>query len=193
MVKDPDAPWQKFFEETGSDMISKFGGIFLEAVRLGGSAQQAAQIVSDNMIRVSNMMERRREASASLRSTLYGVSFGVVFSLYAGMMIVKMMTGMFEDVSDSVAQILPGFFEQSSNFNLSMGMLTALILIHSLASAFMIKVVDSGDYRNGLFHFVILMWMSVMILPVVENLMGGIDLTPPEIASLLLGPVLGIL
>jgi len=192
MVKNPDAPWEKFFEETGSDMISKFGGIFLEAVRLGGSAQQAAQIVSDNMIRVSNMMERRKEASASLRSTLYGVSFGVVFSLYAGMMIVKMMTGMFEDVSESVAQILPGFFEQSSNFNLSMGMLTMLILIHSLSSAFMIKIVDSGDYRNGLFHFVILMWMSVMILPVVENLMGGIDLTPPEIASLLLAPVLGI-
>jgi flagellar protein FlaJ len=192
MVKDPDAPWEKFFEETGSDMISKFGGIFLEAVRLGGSAQKAAEIVSENMMRVGNMMERRKEASASLRNTLYGISFGVIFSLYAGMMIVKMMTGMFEDVGDSVAQILPGFFEQSSNFQLSMGMLTMLILIHSLTSAIMIKVVDSGDYRNALFHFVILIWMSVMILPVVENLMGGIDLAPEEITSLLLGPLLGM-
>lgn len=192
MVKDPDAPWEKFFEETGSDMISKFGGVFLEAVRLGGSAQQAAQIVSDNMLRVSSMMERRKEASASLRSTLYGVSFGVVFSIYAGMMIVQMMTGMFEEVGDSVAQILPGFFQQGSTFQLSMGMLTALILMHSFVSAVMIKIVDSGDYRNALFHFVILMWMSVLILPLVEYMMGGMGMGPPELTTFLLGPILGV-
>jgi len=189
MVKDPDAPWKKFFSETGSDMISKFGGIFLEAIRLGGSAQESAQIVSDNMIRVSNMMERRKEASGSLRSTLYGISLGVVFSIYAGMLIVKMMSGMFEDVGD-ISQILPGFFQQTTSFEVSMGMLTALILTHSVASAIMIKVVDSGDYRNALFHFVILMWLSVVILPIVEKLMGGIDLSPPDLSAMLLAPLI---
>ncbi len=192
MVKDPDKPWERFFSETGSEMVSKFGGIFLESVRLGGSAQDSAQIVSDNMLRVTSMMERRKEAAASLRSTLYGVSLGMVFSIYAGMMIVQMMTGMFEEVGEAASDILPGFFEHGASIEMSIGMLTALILVHSVASALMIKIVDSGDYRNGLFHFVILMWLSVAIIPVVENVMGGFSLVPEELVNFLLGPLMGL-
>jgi flagellar protein FlaJ len=51
--------WERFIDETGSNLISKYLNIFRDSIKLGGSPAEVAKVVSSSMLEQTLLREKR--------------------------------------------------------------------------------------------------------------------------------------
>jgi len=170
--------WMYFAGETGSNLIEKFGSIFIQVVNLGGNPEEASQIISDNFIKLLSLRELRLQMASSVKGVYYGTLLGVAGAAYATLRMVGILDNTFKQSFAAIAQtpsvssltqgILPSIGE--INFPLVEDMLFLVLLIHVIFSAYSIKMVDGGSKYSALFDFVLMTWLLALTAVIVPTM-----------------------
>ncbi|RMF05534.1 archaellar assembly protein FlaJ [Candidatus Woesearchaeota archaeon] len=163
--------WIYFAGETGSNMIKNFINIFAESVYLGGNAQQIANIISKNFTRLLSLRKLRLQLASGLRGSLYGALLGFTTTVYMSAAITKLLSGMFSsafeasqvqgEMASIVSSILPPIPSVDMfTVNIYIGV---MVLVHSIMSALMVKLVDGGNKYAALFDMNLMLWLGALL------------------------------
>ena len=163
--------WLYFAGESGSNLINYFVHIFAKSVYMGGDAIKIGEIISKNFSRLMSLRKLRLQLAAGLRGALYGALLGFVTTVYMSTSITHMLSSMFENALESAMQqenmanlvgsILPAIPAIDMNLvNLYIGI---MVIIHSIVSAAIIKLVDGGSKYAALFDFTIMVWIGAVL------------------------------
>ncbi len=163
--------WMYFAGETGSNMIEKFGSIFIQVINLGGDPEEASQIISDNFIQLLSLRELRLQLASSVKGVYYGTLLGVTGSAYATLRMVGILDNTFKQSFAAIAQtpsvssltqgLLPSIGE--INVPLVQDLLFIVLLLHAAFSAYSIKMVDGGSKYTALLDFVLMVWFVAIL------------------------------
>lgn len=153
--------WNYFAAGTGSNLIERFGTIFAEGTHIGGKPEVIGKIISDNFMHIVSLRRLRYDSSSSLVGIMYGLTAGVAFIMFLSLSIVDVLNNIFVDAAipegmDVGLSIGAGGMDVALLTTLLMGMM----VLHSLLSSLLIRVVDGGHFFNIYTHFVGLMWVS---------------------------------
>ncbi|MCD4820797.1 MAG: archaellar assembly protein FlaJ [Methanococcoides sp.] len=158
---DKKKSWNFFAANTGSNLIQRFSGMFVEATNLGGQPEVIGDMIANNFHRIVSLRKRRYQSASSLVGVLYGLTGGIGFTLYISIGVVDLMQDMFSTVS------IPEGMSMGMVINPNIGsieVLSAMILLimvaHSLMSALLLRFVDGGHILRASKDFVIMVWVS---------------------------------
>ncbi len=170
--------WNKFVEETGSELTNRSVGMFYDAVEVGGSAGMAGQYAANFANRVSLLRARRRTVTGPFKWLCITMHTAVVVILIFiteiivafGSMVGKAQTDM---PSTSGVPSLSSI----SSFNLSglelmHQMVMPLVLIFTLANAIVPSVAEGSSKYTILSNLGItaaISGISILILPVMAD------------------------
>ncbi|MBD3388454.1 MAG: archaellar assembly protein FlaJ [Candidatus Altiarchaeales archaeon] len=168
--------WMYFAGETGSNMIEKFGSIFIQVINLGGDPEEASQIISDNFIKLLSLRELRLQLASSVKGVYYGTILGVTGAAYATLRMVGILDNTFKQSFASIAQtpsmgsLMMGLLPSIGEINIPLveDMLFVVLVIHAAFSAYSIKMVDGGTKYAAFLDFVIMSWLvalTAVIMP----------------------------
>ncbi|ALV62784.1 Flagella-related protein FlaJ [Thermococcus sp. 2319x1] len=170
---DDTKSWKYFVSDTGSWLIDIFSDIFRKSLHLGADPDYVGRVISNNFERLLRLRRKRKQSVASFKGVIYGVTGAFAFSVAAAFQVAVYMTHLFSNIQ------LPGEFIQDILFipsarglQLTNYILISILLLHSLLSAFSIKIADGGHLGIALYYFVILTWMSAIGLYLGEFVMG---------------------
>ena len=163
--------WYYFTKESGSLLIAEFMDIFVTVVYRGGSAQVAGEIVSDNMSRINDLRDQKKELSSSLKTSVYGSFFGLAITLYISLLISMLLLNIFTSLTSGLEgmalDLLSGIFPMDDNasldFETSFLYVGIMLTIHAFMSGFMSKLIDGGDKFSMFTDVVIMLWMGAII------------------------------
>jgi archaeal flagellar protein FlaJ len=163
--------WMYFAGETGSNMIEKFGSIFIQVINLGGDPEDASKIISDNFIKLLSLRELRLQLASSVRGVYYGTLLGVAGANYSTLRMVGILDNTFKKSFSSIAQtpsvssltqgLLPSIGE--INMPLVENMLFVIMMLHVVFSAYSVKLVDGGSKYTAFYDFVIMTWCVAIV------------------------------
>ncbi len=155
--------WNLFSAETGSNLIQRFSEMFVQATHLGAKAEVVGELISSNFHRITTMRKKRYQAASGIIGVYYGLAAGIGFTLYISLGVVDLMQSMFANV-----QMPPGMtmgtilYTDAVDMPVLYMLVTSIIVIHSLLSSLIIRVIDGGNLLNGATHFVGMVWISVI-------------------------------
>jgi flagellar protein FlaJ len=158
--------WRHFGAETGSDLISKFGDMYVEGFRLGANPKEVTNIISDNFGRMVMLRRRRYQHGQILTGLLYGIAFAVSLVLFMTMRIVSRVLGMVEDIGFSESS--PAYDDltilQPEGFSVFILMLLffTIVVVHIIISAVITRIVGAGHKGGAVMHVVGMLWMSAI-------------------------------
>jgi archaeal flagellar protein FlaJ len=172
--------WMYFAGETGSNLIEKFGSIFIQVVTLGGDAEKTSKIISDNFIKLLSLRELRLQLAQSVRGIYYGTLVGIGGATYSSLLMVGILDQTFKksfsaiSSTPSVSSLTQGIFPSIGEINLPFveNMLFVILVFHSAMSAYSVKMVDGGSKYTSLLDFVIMIWILAFIA-VISPVMFG--------------------
>lgn len=153
--------WNYFAAGTGSNLIERFGNIFAEGTHIGGKPEVIGEIISDNFMHIVSLRKLRYNSSSSLVGIMYGLTAGIAFTLYIALSVVGLMNSIFT-TADIPEGMNMGLYLGSGGMDIALvsSLLMALLVLHSLISALLIRIVDGGHFFNIYTHFVGLLWAS---------------------------------
>ncbi len=171
--------WNYFAEESGSDLINNFTRIYIESIYLGGNAQKIGEIVSNNTSRLNSLRKLRVQASKSLRGTLYGALIGIVGTIYISAQISETLVEVFSSVPEiegSVVNVAGSILPTISTIDFSVVYMyiALLVLIHSVSSAVIMKLIDGGSIYGCLIDIVNMLVIGsllALLLPPLADMM----------------------
>lgn len=168
--------WDHFSRETESNLIQRCNFMFIEAVDVGGNAEDIGRIISDNFIKIISLRKLRYDAGSGITGTLYGLIGGVSATFYISLAVVDTMQQTLSSV-DLPAGAVAGLLETEVNIALMNAFLIFIMFSHSLISSMMIRFIDGGHMYTVPLHFVGMYWVgaatSVMTVDGVGNLVSG--------------------
>jgi flagellar protein FlaJ len=170
--------WMYFAGETGSNLIEKFGSIFIQIINLGGNAEDASQIISDNFIKILSLRELRLQMASSVKGVYYGTLLGVAGAAYATLRMVGILDNTFKQSFAAIAQtpsvssLTQGLLPSVGELNMPLveDMLFVVLLLHAAFSAYSIKMVDGGSKYSALLDFVLMVWLLAILAVLVPFL-----------------------
>lgn len=158
---DKTKSWNFFSADTGSNLIQRFSGMFVESTNLGGKPEIIGDMIASNFLRIVNLRKKRYQSASSLVGVLYGLTGGIGFTLYISIGVIDLMQDMFTSIS------MPEGMGMGMIINTEVGsvdLLGAMILLimvaHSFMSALLIRFVDGGHILRSTTDFVIMVWIS---------------------------------
>ncbi len=153
--------WEFFAANTGSNLIQRFSNMFVEATNLGGKPETIGDMIASNFHRIVTLRKKRYQSASSLVGVLYGLTGGIGFTLYISLGVVDLMQEMFAtfDMPEgmSMGMVLNA---DIGSIELLSAMVLFIMIIHSLISALLIRVVDGGHLLCSSTDFVIMCWVS---------------------------------
>ncbi len=165
--------WEHFAAGTGSNLIERFATMFVEGTNVGGKPALIGEIISKNFMSILSMRKLRYSSASGLIGVLYGMTAGIAATMFLAVSIIAMLAKLFTkvtipdiDIGISVASI------GATNIPLMTTMLMIMMVLHSLLSAMLIRVVDGGHHFNTYTHFVGLVWISAITAEITVNGMG---------------------
>ena len=171
----PEAAWRFFTADAHSYLIQKFSEMYLIGRQMGGDPKHLGELISGNMNEVLQLRERRDQSTMTLIGVIYGITAAATFAFFIGLGIVEQLSAM------SLGMSAPGNFDFSSLINTEVYdidliefLLTMTVLINSLLSSIIIRVVDGGHKVNAFMHFVVLTWLGAVIGSMTLELVGGL-------------------
>lgn len=168
--------WYHFAAETGSSLIQRFSDMFIESIDVGGKADSAGNIISNNFIHIMGLRTQRYQTGSSLVGVMYGLTAGVAVTLYLSLGIVGTMQDLFSSTS-LPQEVVGGMLQETLDPTILNVLLLVILVGHSFASAIMIKLVEGGSLKGATLHFVIMMWIgamsSVLTLKGTASMIGG--------------------
>jgi flagellar protein FlaJ len=168
--------WYHFAAETGSSLIQRFSDMFVESIDVGGRADSAGNIISNNFIQIMGLRTQRYQTGSSLVGVMYGLTAGVVITRYLSLGIVGTMQELFSS-SELPPEVVGGMIQEGFDPAILNALLLVILIGHSFASAIMIRLVEGGNLKGATQHFVIMMWIgamsSVLTLKGTASMIGG--------------------
>jgi flagellar protein FlaJ len=175
MRVDHELSWRIFMRECGTFMIRRLSEMYLETRIKGGIAEKIGDLIARNGERIIALRMRRSQTTTTLIGVLYGITASLSFALFIGVKIIDIMG------KSLVSAELSGNLEAINVINLQLYniplvnfMISLILIIHSMLSAIMIKVVDGGHQVNGYFHFVVMVWISAVSALLTDIGLGGV-------------------
>lgn len=166
--------WEIFIREGESFLIQKFSTMYYDARLKGGVPDKLGKIIAKNMEKIYSLRTSRNQTSTTLIGVLYGITASLSFSLYVGIMVVNMMAESMSAISlDTDLSVSNVITLAQYNISEVSFLMVLILLIHSMLSSIMIKIVDGGHQVNAYFHFVSMMWISTLCSYAVEVGMGS--------------------
>jgi flagellar protein FlaJ len=166
--------WRMFMKECESFIIHRFSEMYVDARIKGGVSEKLGKIIAKNVEKMRSLRTFRSQTTTTLIGVLYGITASLSFALYVGLMVVNMMANSLNVIT------LSGDVPAANFINLQLYsieevdfMIAMLLLIHSMLSSVMIKIVDGGHQVNAYFHFVMMMWISGLCGLAVSEGMGN--------------------
>lgn len=168
--------WKHFSAESGSNLVENFSDMFVEGIRSGGKPDAVGAIISENVVRIMNLRKSRYSTAGTFRGLLFGFTAGMAMTMFIGVGMMESLSSMFGSIN------LPeGASPIGINFDMDPGVvdrfLSWLLLFHALMAAWMLKLIDGGNYPAGLGNFVIMLWMGVGIAyassQMMQKIFGG--------------------
>ena len=153
--------WDYFASNTGSNLIQRFAGMFVQATNLGGQPEVIGDIIATNFHKIVTLRKKRSQSAGSLVGVLYGLTGGIGFTMYISLGVVGLMQNMFSAVEMpagmSMGMVL---YTNIGNLDTLSNMVLAIMIGHSLMSAILIRIVDGGHMLSATIDFVIMVWIS---------------------------------
>ena len=172
----PDASWNRFVCETGSELVNRSVRTFWDGITLGGEPQNVGIEASSFAMKISLLRAQRSQITSgftwltvAMHTVLTTLSV-FVYSIFVtfSQLVAKLMP---EEVAGSDAlPSLPnmGLFSQSSTqMSLLHFMVLLIVVVLTLANAFAIYSVSGGHWQKLLFYLALTSAISGLVLIVV--------------------------
>ncbi|MFH0863194.1 MAG: hypothetical protein V1875_09240 [Candidatus Altiarchaeota archaeon] len=163
--------WMYFAGETGSNMIEKFGSIFIQVINLGGNSEKTSIIISDNFIKLLSLRELRLQLAGSVRGVYYGTLIGVAGSAYSSLRMVGILDNTFKKSFSAIAQtpsvssLTQGILPSIGDINIPMveNFMFVILMVHVAFCAYSVKMVDGGSKYSAFLDFVLMTWCVALV------------------------------
>jgi len=172
--------WQKFIDETGSELAHRSVGMFYDAIDLGGEPEQAGYHASLFANRISMLRARRKTISSPFLWLCIAMHTAVVGLL---IFITEVIT-IFGDLVANASQAMPSVsgapsVSTFSSFNIEgleflHALVLPLVIVFTLANALAPSIADGGSRYKILYNFGItagISGMALVCLPPAAKLM----------------------
>ena len=179
MGSDKYLSWLYFSGETGSNLIYHFTQIFVESIYLGANAEKVASAISKNFTRILNLRKIKFQLGSQLRGTFYGALVGFTATTYIAANITEKLAfmftapmqnisgmGEFQGVIDSIVPAIPEIDMFVVNT-----LIGVMVIIHALASAITIKIIEGGSKFAILFDFIVMIWIGAFLSTTIPIIM----------------------
>ncbi|PIN67491.1 hypothetical protein COV94_07230 [Candidatus Woesearchaeota archaeon CG11_big_fil_rev_8_21_14_0_20_57_5] len=174
--------WLFFAGESGSHLIQHFSKIFSESIYLGGDGEKVGEIVSRNFQRLVSLRMQRLQLASGLKGALYGSLVGFSASIYVTAKISEIIGGVFSspmqgasNMQDVLGGISPNL--AATNMDRVLLLIGILIIVHSVISSVIVKLVDGGMLSASFVDLVFMLWigavLSVVIPAATQNIIPG--------------------
>ncbi len=157
--------WKMFMRECETFIIQRFSEMYMDARIKGGIPEKVGNLIAKNVERIHSLRMYRSQTTTTLIGVLYGITASLAFALYVGIMVIKLMAKSLQTIDMTMPEGLPSASIVSlQHYNIPQVtfIIALLLIIHSMLSSIMIKIVDGGHQVNAYFHFVIMLWISAL-------------------------------
>ncbi len=157
---DENLVWDRFIDETGSNLISKYLNIFRDSIKLGGSPSEIARVVSSSMLEQTLLREKREMlatgfivllipmhvAMVAIFIFLYQILLSMSRAVTSVMASFDQASSAMSDTTTSVGGSMTGMVNIFVNFpEDQMGVYVAIVvLIITIANIMAGKIVKGG-------------------------------------------------
>jgi len=153
--------WDKFIEETGSEIANRSVGMFYDAVELGGEPEQAGYYASLFANKISQLRARRKTVSVPFTWLCITMHGAIITLLIFITEIITIFGDMIRQASDSMPSISGapsvGTFSSFNFSGLEMlhSMVLPLVCVFTVANAVAPFIADGGSRYKILFNLAI--------------------------------------
>ena len=170
--------WKHFAAETSSDLIDKFGEMYVTCIQNGSKAEPTSLFISNNMFRVLSIRKKRSQTASSFVGILYGVMISMAVTLYITIGIVDYMGQVMSSVVISDGGASTSFLSGNLSANFDVGsielMVFAVILVHATLSSLMLPMIKGGHIVGSIVHFIALIWIASVASMISQSLISGL-------------------
>jgi flagellar protein FlaJ len=178
----PDACWNRFVCETGSELVNRSVRTFWDGLTLGGEAQAVGNESSAFALKISLLRAQRSQIAAgftwltiAMHTVLVGLSV-FIYSVFVSFsdLVHSLMPD--ESVNEGIMSGLPSFglFSQdATQLNLLYFMVMAIVVVLTLANAFAMYAVSGGTPRKLLFYTALTGGISGAVILAVPSVAGA--------------------
>ncbi len=172
--------WDKFVEETGSEVANRSVGMFYDAIDIGGEAEQAGYQSSLYASKISMLRARRRTVSTPFQWLCIAMHGATVVLLVFITHIITIFGKMVAKASQAMPKIsgapsVAGFTSFNfSGLELLTSMVLPLVLIFTIANAMAPSIADGGSRYKFFFNLSITALLSgacLTLLPRLANML----------------------
>ena len=174
--------WERFIEESGSNIIYKFTDIFTDSIKFGGDAENVGKMVSSSTLE-SILLRMKRDLQSSQFTTLVLPLHAVMLALAVSLhQILVGFSGIFGNVSGVTSTMEGVLGEGASSIGLFAGMPVAaihtyvvlIVMILTVASIFACRISKGGGSYYYFYYTSIFMTVAGLILLFMPLLMDSI-------------------
>jgi flagellar protein FlaJ len=170
--------WRHFSAETSSDLIDKFGEMYVTCIQNGSKAEPTSAFISNNMFRVLSIRKKRSQTASSFVGILYGVMISLAVTLYITIGIVGYMSDVMADVviedTGSSTSFLSGLLSSDFDIGTIEMMVFAVVLVHATLSSLMLPMIKGGHIVGSVVHFIALIWIASASSMISEMMISGL-------------------
>lgn len=161
---DPVRSWKYFGAETGSDLITKFSGMFVRGLEAGGKPGKAAQIISFNFTKLIGLRKKRYSIAASLSGLFIGIAIVISLVMFMAGGLVEILRDLITESGADKSYIDVQILQVSDyNVTLFVNLMFVLIIIHAAITALIHIIVAAGHKYGAFFNFVIMVWIGAIM------------------------------
>jgi len=167
--------WRHFTAECRSYLIQMFSEMYLVGRAMGGSPKLLGEVISENMMQVQQLRQRRSQAATTLVGLLYGITAASTFAFFIGLQVVNILESMSLDLSSGSSSFDVGSLINTGVYDIPLieFLLIVVIMFGAMLSALMVRTVDGGHKLNTYIHFVSLTWLGALTAIVTKMLVSA--------------------
>ena len=166
--------WNLFAAETGSNLISKFTEMYVVGLAVGGKVDRVIDIISDNFVKLMGVRRKRYQASDNMLGTLYGMSIGITFTLFAALSLMDLLNQMNEQFALSQTTIRLPIALQGFDLDLAEAVFLLIVFAHALISANLIAFAGGSHKHSFYINFAVIIWMSTVTALVTQIMLDRV-------------------
>jgi archaeal flagellar protein FlaJ len=170
--------WNRFANETSSNLIEKFTAMFIEGINAGGDAEEIGLIVSDNAVKILALRKHRHQTSQGYRGMLLGLTAGIAGSLFMGVGLIEVLGGLFTSGMAGDAETIAGVGLDigQADAGLMGALVTIIVVIHVFVAATMMSLVSGGSKYLMAAYIPLFAWVAAIAAFLSMNMMQSLSL-----------------
>jgi flagellar protein FlaJ len=162
--------WRHFAAECRSYLIQSYSEMYLIGREMGGSPKVLGELISENMMEVQQLRQRRSQATTTLIGLLYGITAASTFAFFIGLQVVNILANMSLELASNTGNFDVGSLINTEVYDIPLieFLLVVIIMFGAMLSALMVRTVDGGHKMNTYIHFVALTWIGAITAAVTK-------------------------